>query len=73
MVTTIVEGRFDVIISAPNRSVDHDNYCLLRSELPAVWADISNDIQELKEHSPLRVVLDKVLGLELAKIETRSR
>ena len=45
MVTTIAEGQIDVIIPAPNRSVDHNNYYPLRSELPAVWADISNAIQ----------------------------
>ena len=36
MVTKIAEGRIDVIIPAPNRSVDHDNYYPLRSEHPAV-------------------------------------
>ena len=67
MVTTIAKGRFDVIIPTPNRSVNYDNYYPLRSELPAVWADISNAIQGLKENSTTRVVLDKVLGLELSK------
>ena len=66
MVTTIAEGRFDVIIPKPNRSVDHDNYYPLRSDFPAVWADISNTIQGLQEHSTTRVVLDEVLGLELS-------
>ena len=75
-VTTIAEGQFDVIMPAPNRSVDQDNYYSLRSELSAVWADISNAIQGLKEHSTTRVVLDDVLGLELrqvAKNKTSSR
>ena len=66
MATKIAEGRFDVIIPALNRFVDHDNYYPLRSELPAVLADISNAIQGLKEHSTIRVVLDEVLGLELS-------
>ena len=44
MVTTIAEGRFSVIIPAPNRMVDPNNYYLYRSELPAIWADISNAI-----------------------------
>ena len=65
-VTTKAEGRFDVIIPAANRSVYYDNYYPLRSELPAVWTDTSNAIQGLKEHSTTRVVLDKVLGLELS-------
>ena len=65
MITTIAEGRFNVIIPAPNRVVDPDNYYPSRSELPAVWADISNAIQGLKDCSTTRLVLDEVLGLEL--------
>ena len=66
MVTTIAEGRFNVIIPAPNRMLDPNNYYLSRSELPAVWADISNAIQGLKDCSTTRLVLDEVLGLELS-------
>ena len=79
MVTTIAEGRFNVIIPAPNRVVDPDNYYPSRSELPAAWADISNAIQGLKDCSTTRLVLDEVLGLELSnfarllKVKTRGR
>ena len=66
MVTTLAEGRFNVIIPAPNRMVDPKNYYLPRSELPAIWADISNAIQTLKDCSITRLVLDEVLGLELS-------
>ena len=66
MVTTIAEGRFDVIILTPNRAVDHDTYYPLRSDFPAVWADVSNAIQGVREHSTTRVVLEEVLGLELS-------
>ena len=66
MVTTISEGRFNVIIPAPNRVVDPNNYYPSRSELPAVWADISNAIQGLKDCSTTRLVLYEVLGLELS-------
>ena len=66
MVTTIAEGRFNVIIPAPNRVVDPNSYYPSRSELPAVWADISNAIQGLKDCSTTRLVLDEVLGLELS-------
>ena len=67
MVTTIAEGRFNVIIPALNRVVDDpNNYYPSRSELPAVWADISNAIQGLKGCSTTRLVLDEVLGLELS-------
>ena len=37
MVTTIAEGRFNVIIPAPKRMVDPNNYYPFRSELPAIW------------------------------------
>ena len=66
MVTTIAEGRFSVIIPAPNRTVDPNNYYPYRSELPAIWADISNAIQGFKDCSTTRLVLDEVLGLELS-------
>ena len=66
MVTTIAEGRFNVIIPAPNRVVDPNNHYPTRSELPAIWADISNAIQGLKDCSTTRLVLDEVLGLELS-------
>ena len=66
MVTTLADGRFSVIIPAPNRIVDPNNYYPLRSELPAVYADISNAIQGFKDCSMTRLVLDKVLGLELS-------
>ena len=67
MVTTLAEGRFNVIIPAPNRIVDPNyGYYPLRSALPAVWADISNAIQAFKDCSPVRLVLDEFLGLELS-------
>ena len=66
MVTLIAEGRFNVIIPAPNRMVDPNNYYPSRSELPVVCADISNAIQGLKGCSTTRLELDEVLGLELS-------
>ena len=66
MITTLAEGQFNVIIPAPNRIVDPNNYYSLSYELPAVWADISNAIQGFKDCSTTRVVLDEVLGLELS-------
>ena len=56
----------NVIIPAPNRVVDPNNYYSSRSELPAVWADISNAIQGLKDCCTTRLVLVEVLGLELS-------
>ena len=66
MVTTIAEGRFSVIIPAPNRTVDPNNYYPSRTELHAIWADISIAIQGFKDCSTTRLVLDEVLGLELS-------
>ena len=66
MVTTLAEGRLNVIIPAPNRIFDPNNYYPLRSELPAVWVEISNAIQGFKDCSTIRAVLDEVLGLEFS-------
>ena len=68
IVTTLAEGRFSVIIPAPNSMVDPNNYYPPRSELPVIWADISNAIQGFKDCSTTRLVVDEVLGLELSKI-----
>ena len=65
-VTTLAEGRLSVIIPAPSRVVDRNNYYPLRSELPAVWADVSNAILGFQGCSTTRLVLDEVLGLELS-------
>ena len=54
-----------MIIPAPNGTVDPNNYYPSRSELPAIWADISNAIQGLKDCSTTRLVLVEVLGLEV--------
>ena len=66
MVTTLAEGQFSVIIFAPNRMVDPNNYYLPRSELPAIWSDISSAIQGFKDCSRTRLLLDEVLRLELS-------
>ena len=66
MVKTLAEGRFSVIIPAPNRMVDPNSYYPPSSELSAIWADISNAIQGFKGCSETRLVLDEVLWLELS-------
>ena len=55
MVTSLAEGRFSVIITAPNRMVDPNNFYPPRS-----------GIQGFKDCSTTRLVLDEVLGLELS-------
>ena len=43
IVALLSEGKYDVIISAPNREIKMENLRPLRAELPAVWSDISNE------------------------------
>ena len=66
MVTTLAEERFSVILPLPNKIVDPNNYYPPRSELPAIWEDISNAIQGFKDCSTTQLLLDEVLGLELS-------
>ena len=66
MVTTLAGGRFSVIIPAPNKMVDPNNYYPPHCELPAICADFSDAIQGFKDCSTTRLVLDEVLGLELS-------
>ena len=42
IVALLLEGKYDVIISASNREKEMKNLRPLRAELPAVWSDISN-------------------------------
>ena len=41
IVALLSEGKYDVIISAPNREIEMENLRPLRAEIPAVWSDIS--------------------------------
>ena len=65
IVALLSEGKYDVIISAPNRMVEMENLRPLRAELPAVWSDISNALRGFKDYALHMLVLDEVLGLEL--------
>ena len=51
MVALLSEGKYDVIISAPNRGIEVENLRPLRAELPAVWSDISSAMRGFKDHS----------------------
>ena len=78
MVTTLAEGRFNAIIPALNRMVDSNNYYPPCSELPAIWADISNAIQVLKDCSKTRLVhrspgVGAVQLRQVAEVEPRGR
>ena len=55
-----------MMIPAPNRHVDSNLYYPFRSELPAIWSDISSAIQNFKYFSTTSVALDEWLGLEFS-------
>ena len=48
LIAILSEGKDDVITHAPNREVEAKNPRPLRSELPAVWSDMSNAKGHLK-------------------------
>ena len=73
IVALLSEGKFDVIISAPNREIEMENLRPLRTELPLVWSDISNSMRGFKDHSLHMLVLDEVLGLELSNISRQLK
>ena len=67
------EGKYDVIISAPNREIEMENLRPLRAELSAVWSDISNAMRGFKDHSLHILVLDEVLGLKLSNFSRQLK
>ena len=67
------EGKYDVIISSPNREIDMENLRPLRAELPRVWSDISKAMRGFKDHSLHMLVLDEVLGLELSNFSRQLK
>ena len=73
IVTLLSEGKYDVIISAPNRMIEMDNLRPLRAELPAVWSDISNAMRGFKDHALHMLVLDEVLGLQLSNFSRQLK
>ena len=73
MVALLSEGKYDVIISAPNRMIEVENLRPLKAELPAVWSDISNAMGGFKDHALHMLVLDEVLGLELSNFSRQLK
>ena len=73
IVALLSEGKYDVIISAPNRMIKMENMRPLKAELPAVWSDISNAMRGFKDHSLHMLVLDEVLGLELSNFSRQLK
>ena len=73
IVALLSKGKYEVIISAPNRMIEMENLRPLKAELPAVWSDISNAMRGLKEHALHMLVLDEVLGLELSNFSRQLK
>ena len=73
IVALLSEGKYDVIISAPNREIEMENLRPLRAELPVVWSDISNAMRGFKDHSLHMLALDEVLGLELSNFSRQLK
>ena len=66
MITFLSEGKYEMIIPAPNCEVEARKLITLRSELPAVWSDISNAMRGLKNRSLHMFVSDEKLGMKLS-------
>ena len=73
IVILLSEGKYDVIISAPNRMIEMENLRPLSAELPAVWSDISNAMRGFKDHALHMLVLDEKLGLELSNFSRQLK
>ena len=62
-----------MILSAPNRKLEPIILRQLRSELPALWSDISNAMRGLKEHMLHMIILYEVLELERYSFSIKSK
>ena len=69
----VLEGKSDVITSAPNHDVEARSLRSLRAGLPAVWSDILNAMRGFKGHSLNMLVLDEVLGLKLSNFSRQLK
>ena len=73
IVALLSEGKYDVLISAPNRMIEMEKLRPLAAELPAGWSDISNALRGFKDHALHMLVLDEVLGLELSNFSRQLK
>ena len=73
MIALISEKKYDVLIPSSNREVEARNPRPLRSELLAVWSDISNAMRGFKNQSLHMLVLDEVVGLELSNFSKQLK
>ena len=55
-------------MAAPNRELEPINLRLLKSELPATWADVFHALRGFYELADILIVLDEVLCLEVSNL-----
>ena len=60
------ENEWRVLMAAPNRELEPTNLRLLKSELAAAWADVSQALRGFYELTDILIVLDEVLLLEIS-------
>ena len=73
MVALLSEGKYDVIISAPNRMIELENLRPLKAELPAVWSDISNAMRGFKDHALHMLVLERSAGVGTVQLQSATQ
>ena len=74
IVTLLSQGKYDVIISAPNRMIEMENLRPLRAELPAVWSDISNAMRGCKDAmSAAHVSVGRGAGVGTAQFQSTAQ
>ena len=53
-------------MAAPNRELEPTKLRVLKSELAALWADVSHALRRIYELADILIVLDEVLLLEIS-------
>ena len=65
----IAEGSgLHILMAAPNREFEPVNLRLLKSEVAAAWADVSNALRGFNELAGILIVLDEMLCLEVSNL-----
>ena len=73
MVALLSEGKYDVIISAPNRMIEMENLRPLKAELPAVWSDISNAMRGFQGPRATHVGVGRSAGVGTVQLQSATQ
>ena len=69
MLILIAEGNaWRVPMAAPNRELEPTNLSLLKSEMAAAWANVSQALTGFYELTDILIVLDEILCLEVSNL-----